>query len=61
MEVTMLRADVQEDHETTMARFLNRLRPYKAETLELQPYVEIGEMVNKTVKIEQRLKTRGQP
>ena len=57
----MLRADVQEDHETTMARFFNRLRPSIAERLQLQPYVEIGEMVNKTVKIEQRLKTRGQP
>ena len=51
MEVTMLRANVQEDCEATIARFLNRLRSDIAERLELQPYVETGEMVDKAVKI----------
>ena len=57
----MLRADVQEDHEPTMAWFLNGLQSDIAKRLELQTYVEIGEMVDKAMKIEQILKRRGQP
>ena len=51
MEVTMLRVDVQEDYEATMARFLNGLRLEIAKRLELQLYVEIGEMVDKAMKL----------
>mgnify|MGYP004711648777 CR=1 FL=1 len=42
MEVTMLRADVQEDCKATMTWFLNGLQFDIAEWLELQPYMEIG-------------------
>ena len=51
MEVTMLRVDVQEDCKATMARFLNGLKLEIAKRLELQLYVEIGEMVDKAVKL----------
>ena len=61
IEVTMLCADVQEDSKATMAQFLNSLRLKIAKRLELQLYVEIGEMVDKAVKIEQKLKRKGQP
>ncbi|XP_071939170.1 uncharacterized protein [Coffea arabica] len=56
MEISMLRADIQEDREATMARFLSGLRAEIADQLELQYYVEIDDMVDKAIKIEQRLK-----
>ncbi|XP_071909839.1 uncharacterized protein [Coffea arabica] len=59
MEISMLRADIQEDREATMARFLNGLRAEIADQMELQYYVEIEDMVEKAIKIEQRLKRRG--
>nr|XP_027120893.1 uncharacterized protein LOC113737958 [Coffea arabica] len=59
MEILMLRADVQEDPEATMARFLSGLRPDIAERVELQHYMELHELVDKAVKVEQRLKRRG--
>ncbi|XP_071926127.1 uncharacterized protein [Coffea arabica] len=59
MEISMLRADIQENREATMARFLNGLRAEIADQLELQYYVEIEDMVEKAIKIEQRLKRRG--
>ena len=59
MEIAMIRADVEEDREATMARFLNCLNQEIANVVELQHYVEIEEMVQKAVKIEQQLKRRG--
>ncbi|XP_027096106.1 uncharacterized protein [Coffea arabica] len=59
MKISMLRADIQEDREATMARFLNGPRAEIADQLELQYYVEIEDMVEKAIKIEQRLKRRG--
>ncbi|XP_027082339.2 uncharacterized protein [Coffea arabica] len=59
MEISMLRADIQEDREATMARFLSGLRVEIADQLELQYYVEIEDMMEKAIKIEQRLKWRG--
>ena len=59
MEVTMLQADIVEDQEATMARFLNGLRSEIAELVELQNYVEIRELVDKASKIEKRKKRRG--
>ncbi|XP_071912288.1 uncharacterized protein [Coffea arabica] len=59
MEILMLRADVQEDPEATMARFLNGLRPDIAERVELQHYMELHELVDKAIKVEQRIKRRG--
>ncbi|XP_071916198.1 uncharacterized protein [Coffea arabica] len=59
MEITMLRADIVEDREATMARFLNGLRPEIAELVELQNYVDMPELIDKASKIERRLKKRG--
>nr|XP_027075909.1 uncharacterized protein LOC113699760 [Coffea arabica] len=59
IEILMLRANVQEDPEATMARFLNGLRPDIAERVELQHYIELHELVNKAIKVEQRFKMRG--
>ncbi|XP_057501092.1 uncharacterized protein LOC130785067 isoform X6 [Actinidia eriantha] len=59
MEIVMIRANVEEDREATMARFLNGLNQEIANVVELQHYVEIEEMVQKAVKIEQQLKRKG--
>ncbi|XP_071912236.1 uncharacterized protein [Coffea arabica] len=61
MEILMLRADVQEDKEATMARFLNGLRPDIAEKVELEHYLELHELVAKAEKVEHRLKRRSNP
>ena len=59
MEIIMPRADIVEDREATMARFLNGLRPEIAELVELQNYVDM--LIDKASKIERRLKRRGNP
>ena len=55
----MLRADVEEDREATMARFLNGLKPEIADEVEMHHYVELRDMYEKALKIERRLKRRG--
>ncbi|XP_027156203.1 uncharacterized protein LOC113756972, partial [Coffea eugenioides] len=59
MEILMLRADIMEDREATMARFLNGLRPEIADQVELHHYVELGDLVEKAIKIERRIKRKG--
>ena len=48
----MIRANVEEDREATMARFLNGLNLEIADKVELQHYVEIEEIFHKAIKIE---------
>ena len=55
----MISVDVQEDQEATMLRFLNGLRPEITEVVQLQYYIEIGDMVHKAVNVEWCLKRRG--
>ncbi|XP_015387941.1 uncharacterized protein LOC107177913 [Citrus sinensis] len=52
MEIAMIRVNVEEDREATMARFLNGLNREIADKVELQHYVEIEKMVHKAIKIE---------
>ena len=59
MEIIMFHADIVENHEATMARFLSGLRPEIAELVELQTYVDCQELVNKASNIEERQKRRG--
>ncbi|KAA3480568.1 mutant gag-pol polyprotein [Gossypium australe] len=54
MEVAMIRVDVQEDHEATMARFLAGLNREIANIVELQHYVEIVDMVYMAISEPQR-------
>ena len=49
MEIIMIRANLEEDREATMARFLNGLNREIVEKVELQHYVEIEEMVYKAI------------
>jgi len=59
MEMAIVRADVNEDREATMARFLNGLNKEIAHVVELQHYVELEDMVYMTIKVERQLKQKG--
>ncbi|KAL4376552.1 hypothetical protein GQ457_02G026320 [Hibiscus cannabinus] len=50
MEMAMMRANIEEDREATMARFLNGLNIEIANVVELQHYVELDEMVHVAIK-----------
>jgi hypothetical protein len=59
MEIAMIRANVEEDREATMARFLNGLNQDIANVVELQHYGELEDMVHMATKEEQQLKRKG--
>ena len=64
MEMTMIRANVEEDREATMARFLNGLNREIANTIEFHHYVELEDLVHMAIKVERQLKrgnTRPKP
>ncbi|XP_016681167.1 uncharacterized protein [Gossypium hirsutum] len=52
MEIAMIRADVEEDREVTMARFLAGLNRDIANVVELQHHVEVIDMVHVAIKVE---------
>ena len=52
MEIAMIRANVEEDREATMARFLNGLNQDIANMVELQHYVELEDTVHMEIKVE---------
>jgi hypothetical protein len=53
MEVAMIRANVEEDREATMARFFNGLNR------DIANVVELEDMVHMTMKVERQLKRKG--
>ena len=59
MEIAMIWANVEEDREATMARFLNGLNRDIANVIELQHYVELEDMVHMAIKVERQLKRKG--
>ena len=52
METLITRADLEEDRETTMARFLASLNKDIANLIDLQHYIEIEELVHIAIKME---------
>ena len=54
MEMAMMRANIEEDREATMARFLSGLNTDIANAVELQHYVELDEMVQMAIKVERQ-------
>ncbi|KAJ9175369.1 hypothetical protein P3X46_013932, partial [Hevea brasiliensis] len=58
MEIAMIRANVKEDREATMARFLNGLNKEIAHIVELHHYVELEDMVHMAMKVERQLKSK---
>ncbi|XP_057808596.1 uncharacterized protein LOC131023071 [Salvia miltiorrhiza] len=59
MEIAMIRANVEEDREATMARFLCGLNKEIANIVDLQHYVELEDMVHMAMKVERQLKKKG--
>ncbi|KAK8544881.1 hypothetical protein V6N13_061536 [Hibiscus sabdariffa] len=62
MEMAMMRANIEEDREATMARFLTGLNTEIANVVKLQYYIELDEMVHMAIKVErqQRRKSSNQ-
>ena len=52
IKIVMIWANVEEDIEATMTRFLNGLNRDIANVVELQHYVELEDMVHMAVKVE---------
>ena len=52
IDIAMIWANVEEDREATMARFLNGLNWDIANVVELQHYVELDDMVHMAIKVE---------
>ncbi|KAL4303372.1 hypothetical protein GQ457_10G010480 [Hibiscus cannabinus] len=61
MELAMIRANIEEDQETTIARFVSGLNPEIADTVELQYYVDLEEVVHLAMKVEKQLKRKAKP
>ena len=64
VEVAMIRANVEEDREATMARFFSGLNRDITNVIELQHYVEVEDLVHMAMKMERQLKrkrTEGTP
>lgn len=59
MEMAMIRANIEEDREAIMARFLNGLNREIANVVELQHYVELEDMVYMTMKVERQSQRKG--
>ncbi|CAA0819685.1 Unknown protein, partial [Striga hermonthica] len=58
MEIAMIRANVDEDREATMARFLSGLNRDIANIVELQHHIELEDKVHTTMKVERQLRTK---
>jgi hypothetical protein len=59
MKVGMIRANVEEDLEATMARFLHWLNREIADVVEMQHYVELTDMVHQAIKVKEQFKRKG--
>ncbi|KAJ4708851.1 Mutant gag-pol polyprotein [Melia azedarach] len=58
MEIAMIRANIEEDREVTMARFISGLNKEVADVVDLQHYVEMEELLHKSIKVEKQLKSK---
>ncbi|XP_028193856.1 uncharacterized protein LOC114379406, partial [Glycine soja] len=59
MDVLMIQANIEEDEEVTMARFLNGLTNDIRNIVELQEFVEMDDLLHKAIQVEQQLKRKG--
>jgi len=58
METTLVRANIEEETEDTMACFLSSLNPDIRDVVELHEYVELDDLLQKAVRVEQQLKRK---
>jgi len=59
LEVAMIRANINEDEEVTISRFLNGLNRDMTNVMELQSYVELEELVYLAITVGGKLKRKG--
>ncbi|RDX94981.1 hypothetical protein CR513_22554, partial [Mucuna pruriens] len=59
MEIAMTRANVKEDREATMARFIGGLKTEIVDVVELQHFMEIEDLLHKEIQVERQLKCQG--
>ena len=53
MEMTLVRANIEEETKDTMAHFLSGLNPDIWDVVELQEYVALNDLLHKAVRVEQ--------
>ena len=58
MQVAMVRANVTEDEETTMARYLRILNYQLSNEVNLFPYNSMMKLLHLTIKVEKKMKNR---
>ncbi|RDX80288.1 hypothetical protein CR513_39186, partial [Mucuna pruriens] len=58
MEIAMIKANVEEDCEATMARFIGGLKKEIADVVELQHYMEIEDLLHKAIQVERQFKSK---
>ncbi|RDY03818.1 hypothetical protein CR513_12547, partial [Mucuna pruriens] len=58
IEIAMTRANVKENREATMARFIGGLKKEIFDVVELQHYMEIDDLLHKTIQVERQLKSK---
>lgn len=57
--MAIIRANIEEDLEATMARFISGLNREIVNVVQLHHYVEIEELVHMSMKVERQLKRSG--
>ncbi|RDY04103.1 hypothetical protein CR513_12224, partial [Mucuna pruriens] len=58
MKIAMTRANVKEDREVTMTRFIGGLKKEITDVVELQHYMEIEDLLHKAIQVERQLKSK---
>ncbi|RDX88549.1 hypothetical protein CR513_29844, partial [Mucuna pruriens] len=58
MKIAMTRANVKENREVTMARFIGGLKKKIANVVELQHYMEIEDLLHKEIQVERKFKSK---
>jgi len=51
--MALVRANIEEETEDTMAHFLSSLNPDITDVVELQEYVELDDLLHKAVRVKQ--------
>ncbi|KAH9671243.1 Endonuclease [Citrus sinensis] len=59
MKIIMIRTNIEEEREATMARFLHGLNQDIANVVDLQHYVDLEDMVHMAMKVELQMKKKG--
>ncbi|XP_029126278.1 uncharacterized protein LOC109793894 [Cajanus cajan] len=58
LDLLIMQANIEEDPELTMARFINGLNNDIRDVVELQEFVEIEDLLHKSIQVEQQLKRK---